>query len=70
MFRNIRVSYDRPLLKEYITSFVIDVSHLSGEIFTLKRINSDTEENNFSHKKKKQVFCRIFEISYRNERPS
>lgn len=35
--KNVIMSYDRPLLKEFVPIFVINVSHLSGEIFTFKK---------------------------------
>lgn len=39
------MQYDRPLLKEIKTTFVINVSHLSGEILTLKK-DKFLQENN------------------------
>lgn len=32
------MSYDRPLLNGFITTFVINVSHLSGEIITFEKL--------------------------------
>lgn len=46
--------YDKPLFKEFQTTFVINVSHLSGEIFTLK--NEFVQENIF-YNRKKQISC-------------
>lgn len=34
---NLNMPYDRSLLKEFITDFVINVSQLSGEILTFKK---------------------------------
>lgn len=39
-----------PFLKKFITTFIIDVSHLSGEIFSTIEIR--TQNLSFSHRKK------------------
>lgn len=45
------MSYNRfrLVLKEFIINFVFAVSHLSGELFTIK--NNFLQENNFCHRK-------------------
>lgn len=35
--KNSNIPYDRPLLNEFITTFVIDVPHPSGVMFTFKK---------------------------------
>lgn len=49
--------YDRPLFVEFITSFVFNVSYMSGKIFSYGK-NKFPQENNFSHKNN------IFTIGY------
>lgn len=34
--KKIIIFYDKPLLREFITTFVINMSHLLGVIFTIK----------------------------------
>lgn len=42
-------TYDSPLLKEFITTFAINILHLPGGAFTYK--NKFLQENNFFHRK-------------------